>query len=408
MDSFSADCLIMVICSWKYDEAEYIRDYSTFLEEVEKQRVQDQIVRCFSLEQQTQLVKRRTMRAIEEVIDNNAFVMGDHVSKFERAFARYLGCRHAVGVSNGCAALKMAISSLKLARPKVLVQANTYVAVPLVCEDLGIAHDVIDIDDDLLLDLDKLETYLERNGGDDCNYIVVVVHLYGNCVNMDKLVALQRRFGFKLVEDAAQAHGSEYHNQKLGTFGDAGCFSFYPSKNLGAFGEAGAVVTNDDSCATFCRSYRNYGSIRKYEWEAVGANERMDNIQGAVLSIKLEYLKAWNDRRSLIADAYVKHIRTDQVRVVVPNKGCMSNYHLLVVLAKRRDSLKSFLEGKSIDTAIHYPRPFYQTPAYSGRRLQTCETMERLKDSLLSLPMYPELDLASVRAVCAAINEFYM
>ena len=171
--------------------------------------------------------------------------MGDEVINFENKFSKYLGCKYTIGLSNGCAALKIAIKALQLKNPKVLTQANTYVAVPLVCEEGNIPYDIIDIDDNLLLNLDKLDIYLSNSNEDTTNFIIIVVHLYGNSIDWDKLQVLKEKYNFKIIEDAAQAHGSTFKHIKLGNLGDVGCFSFYPSKNLGAFGEAGAIVTNN-------------------------------------------------------------------------------------------------------------------------------------------------------------------
>ena len=239
MSNFSDDCIIMVICSYKYDENEYIRDYEVFLKEVRERKNHEQRVNIqnFSLKEQTSQIKRKVMNKVEEMVDNTAFVMGKDVLQFEEKFKKYNNVSHCVAVSNGCAALKMAINALQLENPKVLTQANTYVAVPLACEETNAPYDIIDIDDNLLLDLDRLEEYLISNGDTSFNFIVIVVHLYGNCVDFDRLFTLREKYHFKIIEDAAQAHGAYYKEHKLGSLGDIGCFSFYPSKNLGAFGE---------------------------------------------------------------------------------------------------------------------------------------------------------------------------
>jgi len=237
MSNFSDDCIIMVICSYKYDESEYIRDYDIFLKEVEERKKQRQTVNIqnFSLREQTQQIKRKVMNKVEEMVDNTAFVMGKDVLEFEEKFKKYNNVSHCVAVSNGCAALKISINALQLENPKVITQANTYVAVPLACEEANTPYDIIDIDDNLLLDLDKLEKYLIANSNSDFDFIVILVHLYGNCIDFERLLSLRNKYGFKVIEDAAQAHGASYQNSKLGSLGDIGCFSFYPSKNLGAF-----------------------------------------------------------------------------------------------------------------------------------------------------------------------------
>lgn len=404
MTNFCDDCIIMVICSYKYDENEYIRDYDTFIKEVNERKKQNKILN-FSLKEQTQLIKREVMKEVEEVIDNTAFVMGEKVKEFESNFSKFIGCKHTIGLSNGCAALKIAIKSLELKNPKVLTQANTYVAVPLVCEETNTPYDIIDIDDNLLMDLNKLETYL-LNNDDDFDIIVIVVHLYGNSIDWNKLQALKKIYKFKIIEDAAQAHGSTFKDIKLGNLGDIGCFSFYPSKNLGAFGEAGAITTNNDNYAEYSKYYRNYGSLKKYEWEILGANERIDNIQGSILNIKLSYLEKWNNQRIEIANIYRKNIKNIKVRLLESINNSKSNYHLMIILTDKRDELKKYLEDNNIMCAIHYPKPFYETNAYKNKNFQYCEKMEKYKNKLLSLPMYPELDKSSVLFICKTINNF--
>jgi len=413
MSNFSENCIVMVICSYKFDEAEYIRDYDTFIKEVNDDKPRQ--ISNFSLKEQTALIKRKVLNKVEDIIDDTAFVMGKDVLEFEDKFKEYNNCDHCIAVSNGCSALKIAVNSLQLKNPKVLVQANTYVAVPLVCEELKIPYEIVDIDDNLLLDLDKLEIYLNKNNYEPdmwCDtkfdYIVVVVHLYGNSVDMDKLQVLKEKYNLKIIEDAAQAHGSSYNNKKLGTFGDLGCFSFYPSKNLGAFGEGGAIVTNSSKYENFCRHYRNYGSVERYKWDIIGANERIHNIQAGILSIKLDYLDEWNGNRNRLAKLYYTNIKQQcELTFIKPIEKCISNIHLFVIRVENRDELKEYLESNNIGCAVHYPKPFYDSKAYSHVPSSHCTTMTAYKNNLLSLPMYPELLETDVLFVCKKINEYY-
>jgi dTDP-4-amino-4,6-dideoxygalactose transaminase len=407
MKNFSKDCIIMVICSYKYDETEYIRDYDLFLNEINQNKKTNKIT-TFSLKDQTIFLKNKIMNKIENIIDRNEFVMGSEVKLFEEKFKLYNDSKHCIAVSNGCSALKIALKSLQLNNPRVLIQANTYVAVPLVCEELNIPYDILDIDDNLLLDINKLEDYFESKKDQSFDYIVVIVHLYGNSVNMDNIMALKDKHNFKLVEDAAQAHGSSFNGKKLGTFGDLGCFSFYPSKNLGAFGEGGAIVTDNESYAKFCNYYRNYGSIEKYKWEIIGSNERMHNLQGGVLSIKLEHLDEWNNKRNNLARIYINKLKENaKFKILKPIEGCSSNIHLFIVIVENRDELKRHLEQQLICCEIHYPRPFYETDAYKHVKVNDCMKMDIYKYKLLSLPIYPEFSEENVIFICNTINEFY-
>jgi dTDP-4-amino-4,6-dideoxygalactose transaminase len=413
MKNFSSDCIIMVICSYKYDENEYIRDHDVFLEEIKKNKSICKISN-FSLKEQTKLIKNEIINKIDDIIDSNEFVMGFDVLNFEKEFAKYNQSNYCIGVSNGCSALKIALKSLNLNNYKVITQANTYVAVPLVCEELNIPYDLIDIDDNLLMNLDKLEEYLLTNNKESDlwyesknDFVVIIVHLYGNCVDMNRILELKNKYNFKLIEDSAQAHGSTFNGKKLGTFGDLGCFSFYPSKNLGAFGEGGAIVTNNEKYEKYCRMYRNYGSIERYKWEIIGANERMHNLQGGILSVKLKYLDDWNIKRNFISQIYNQNIKENKLlKILKPINNCSSNNHLFVLIVKNRDELKKYLEENNIMCAIHYPKPFYDEFAYQHKK-EKFEKMELYKDKLLSLPMYPELSIKNVLIICDMINKYY-
>lgn len=413
MKNFSYDCIIMVICSYKYDEEEYIRIYDDFLIEVEKNKL-SQTIPNFSLKQQTKIIKNEIMNKIEDIIDRNEFVMGSDVIKFENEFAYYNQSKYCIGVSNGCSALKIALKSLNLKNPKIITQVNTYVAIPLVCEELNIPYDLIDIDDNLLMNLDKLEEYLLLNNKESDlwyesknDFVVMIVHLYGNCVNMDKLLELKNKYNFKLIEDSAQAHGSTFNGKKLGTFGDLGCFSFYPSKNLGTFGEGGAIITNNEDYYKYCIMYRNYGSIQRYKWEILGANERMHNLQGGILSIKLKYLDDWNNKRNKISKLYNANIKENSMlRILKQIDGCFSNNHLFILIIENRDEMKKYLEENNITCAIHYPKPFYDEFAYQHKHIKL-EKMDYYKNKLLSLPMYPELSDESILYICDMLNKYY-
>lgn len=410
MKNFSKDCIILVICSYKYDESEYIRDYDIFLEEIKRRnnKFSNSIINTFSLKEQTKNIKNEILNKIDDIIDKNEFVMGNEVLQFENKFSNYIETNYCIGVSNGCNALKIAIKSLQLKNPKIITQVNTYVAVPLACEELNIPYHLIDIDHNLLLDLNKLEEYLLMNKDlNNHDIIVIVVHLYGNSVNMTKLIELKKQYNFKLIEDAAQAHGSTYNNKKLGSFGDLGCFSFYPSKNLGAFGEAGAIVTNNKDYDKYCRMYRNYGSIERYKWDIIGGNERIDNIQAGILSIKLQYLDKWNNNRTEIANLYHSLINeNDKIRILKSIYKCKSNYHLFIIIVENRDELKKYLENNNIMCAIHYPKPFYDEEAYKHKKIKT-KIFDLYKNKLLSIPMYPELTKEKVMFIIKKINEYF-
>ena len=193
----------------------------------------------------------------------------------------------------------------------------------------------------------------------------------------------------------------QFNNKKLGTFGEIGCFSFYPSKNLGSFGEGGAIITNNEEYCNFSKKYRNYGCIKKYEWELKGFNERMHNIQAAVLDVKLKYLDQWNIKRQKLANIYIDHLKNNKtIRLPIIHNQCDSNYHLFVIITDKRNELKKYLEQNNIQCAIHYPKPFYESIAFNEMNELHFETMDNIKNNLLSLPMYPELEEYKVLHLC--------
>ena len=413
MENFSNDWIILVICSYKYDETEYIRNYGDYLKEIQNLNKKNEIVKNFDLSEQTKKVKMELMNKIENIIDSGEFVLGNDLINFENNFAKYNNKKYCVGLSNGTSAIKIAIKSLNidLNNTELIFQANTYIAVPIVSNELNLNFNIIDIDNNLLLDLDKLELFLEKNKNNNKIYILLLVHLYGYCVDMNKLITLKDKYNFYLIEDTAQSHGSEYKNKKLGTFGEVGCFSFYPSKNLGSFGEGGAIVTDNEEYYIYSKKYRNYGCLSKYEWEIKGSNERMHNLQAGILDIKLKYLDIWNDKRRHLANIYIEKLKDNNL-IKIPlllndiNSYCNSNYHLFVIITKYRDQLKKYLEENNIQCAIHYPKPFYKSSAFKEFNDIYIEKMEELKDDLLSLPMYPELSENNVLKVCNYINNF--
>lgn len=403
MYNFSEDCIILVLCSYHYDEKEYVRDFEIF--KSLQSSVTDNVIRCFEMVDYNNhpQLKLDLHRRIQDVISRNAFVLGKELETFESNFAKYLDTPYCVGVSNGTSALVCALKALDLPlNSEIIVQSNTYIAAPLAIEMANHTIKVVDIDDNLNLDLDLLEQSIT-----DKTRAVIVVHLYGMCPDMNRLLELKRKYGFYLIEDAAQAHGSTFENKKLGTFGDIGCFSFYPSKNLGSFGEGGCVVTNNQNYYEFAKRYRNYGSVEKYKWELKGANERMHNIQGTILDAKLPYLDEWNNKRITIAQVYDENLKNlSAIQIPKNHEKCVRNYHLYVILSKQREELMNFLKENNIFCAIHYPETFYKSDAFSELNHLNYKA-DIFKNQLVSLPMHTELTVEDARKVCNTIKKFY-
>lgn len=399
MKKFTTDCIIMVLCSHEYDETEYIRDYDEFL----KGKNEGKSIHCFSLEKQTDRIKDEVIGKLNSLIESNQFVLGKELKTFEENFAKYNNIKYCVGVSDGTSAMVAALKSLKLSPgDEVIVQSNTYIAAPLAIVSCNLKVKVVDIDDTLNIDLTKLEQSITKK-----TKAIIVVHLYGTCPDMHKLMKIKETYGLYLIEDAAQAHGSIFDGKKLGTFGDIGCFSFYPSKNLGAYGEGGCILTDNLDHYDYILRYRNYGSVERYKWEIKGVNCRMHNVQAGVLNIKIKYLDDWNRMRSKLARVYDKLLSEVKGVEIVKNHDLLfRNYHLYVILIDHRDELVKYLKLNNVGTAIHYPNTFYKSEAFEEMNHLEFKA-DNISKRIISLPMYPELAIESVEKVCNLIKSFY-
>lgn len=350
--------------------------------------------------------RARVDRAVARVLASGRYVLGPEVEAFEREFAAYIGCRHAVGTGSGTDALVLALRALGLP-PGTLVATVSHTAVATVAaiELAGLTP--------LLLDIDPA-TYtlapaaLERAfGGSRRIGAVIAVHLYGQAVDLDALAPLTRRYGAALIEDGAQSHGATLGAWRLGSIGDLACFSFYPTKNLGAVGDGGAVLTNHNNLATRLRELREYGWRERYISAAPGMNTRLDPIQAAVLRVKLPGLDRANARRAAIAARYDRGLAKSGLSLPMRRAGATHVFHQYVVRTPRRDALRTALDRAGIGTAIHYPVPVHLQPAYRGRVALDPGGLgesERAAREVLSLPMFPELAAADVARVIAAVK----
>lgn len=343
---------------------------------------------------------------MERVLDSGWFVLGKEVEAFEKEFADYLRARHCVGVASGTEALQIALMAVG-AKPgdEVVTAANTCIPTACGISSSGASVQLTDCaKNDFCMDASSLSKALGQ-----ATRAVVPVHLYGHPADMDRIIELARDHGVAVVEDCAQAHGSRYKGRICGTLGDAAAFSFYPSKNLGAFGDGGAVVTNDDALAAEARMLRNYGEKERYFHAKKGINSRLDEIQAAILRVKLTYLDRWNEARRALAEVYRERLRT--VPVVLPEEApwAFHTYHLFVVRTPRRNELREHLRAEGIGSQIHYPVPIHLQEAYAdlGHTRGAFPNAERACDEVLSLPMYPELTAEQVGTVANTIIEFF-
>lgn len=329
--------------------------------------------------------------SIKEVLANCAFSGGPYVERFEDEFASFCGTSHAVGVGSGTEALWLALLALGVkAGDEVITAPNSFIATAEAISLAGAEPVFVDVEKvSYTLDPALIEGAITPR-----TKVIIPVHLFGQTADMDPILALARKYGLSVLEDACQAHGAEYKGKRAGSLGDAGCFSFYPGKNLGAYGEAGGVVTNDRQLADRIRMLRDHGQTRKYHHEMVGMNGRMDGIQGAILSVKLKYLGRWNEARRLNASRYDSALKALDL-VITPEEMAYARhiYHVYAVRTTARERLIEFLAGKGIVCGVHYPVPIHLQRAYASRggRKGSFPVAEQCAEDFISLPMYPEL-----------------
>ena len=338
--------------------------------------------------------------AARATIESGWYVLGRRVSEFEQQFAEYVGVSHCVGVGSGTDAIEVALRALDLPPgSEVVTQANTCVPTISGIERAGLKPLLCDVDpDSATLDPGSLRAAITPQ-----TKAIVPVHLYGQMADMDAVMEVAREHDLRVVEDCAQAHGAQLHGRTAGSIGDLGAFSFYPTKNLGAIGDAGAVVTNADALAERLRLVRQYGQTDRYRHEVVGVNSRLDELQAALLSVKLPHLDGWNERRAQIASRYDQALSGTDVTPLALLPDRRHAYHLYVVRSPERDELQQRLADAGVGTLIHYPRPIHGHAPYADIPAVPLPNSERLAGEILSLPMYPELTDQEVDAVCAAL-----
>ncbi len=356
------------------------------------------------LKAQYQGIQGEIDAAIRHVFDSGQFVLGDEVAAFEEEFAAYCGGRYGVAVSSGTSALHLALLAVGVGPgDEVITVPFTFVATAAAIRYTGARPVFVDINPrSYTMDPSQLERAIGSR-----TRAILPVHLYGQPADMDSILDIARRHGLFVIEDAAQAHGAEYKGQRVGSTGDLGCFSFYPAKNLGAYGEGGMVVTNNPEYARTMCMLRDWGQERKYEHVLRGYNYRLQEIQGAVLRVKLRHLGVWTEARRARAAAYDKLLANSGVQTPAEMPYGRHVYHIYAVRAAQRDLLRRELHRQDIQTGLHYPIPVHLQKAHSdlGYRQGDFPCSERAAREVLSLPMYPELSEADVEMVSAALRE---
>jgi len=345
--------------------------------------------------------------ACSRVIDSGWYLMGKELNAFEVMFAKYCGTQKAVGVANGLDALTLVLRSWKeLGRLKpgdeVIVQANTYIATILAITENDLVPVLVEPDAETF----NLSAIHIENALTDKTKVILPVHLYGQISPMREIMALSEKYGLLVLEDCAQAHGAEIDDKKVGNWGHAGAFSFYPGKNLGALGDGGAVTTNDLELAATVKALGNYGSEEKYKNIYKGINSRLDEIQAAMLSVKLPYLDKETEQRRYIAQRYLNEIKNGNILLPTSTTELSHVWHLFVIQSEYRNALQKHLQKQGVNTLIHYPIPAHKQQAYQEYCELKLPVTEKLHEQVLSLPVDPTMSDSDISSVINAINEF--
>jgi len=361
------------------------------------------MIPLFDLAAQYKSVRQEILDAVERALDNTQYILGPEVAAFENEFAAYCESQYGIGVNSGTSALQLAVLAAGIGPgDEVITVPHTFVATTAAIRYTGATPVFVDVHpESFTMDVTQIESKITPR-----TKAILPVHLYGQAADMDPIMEIAQRHGLTVIEDCAQAHGSTYKGKRVGSFGQFGCFSFYPSKNLGACGEGGIVVTSDDASATKLRMLRDWGQRQKNNHEMQGFNARLEGIQGAILRVKLRRLEAWTEARRAHARFYDREfagmIETPQEMV-----GNRHVYHLYAVRVAERDAFQKLLQERGVQTGVHYPVPVHLQPAHRDLGYQRGDfpVSEAAADTVLSLPMFPELTEEQLKTVVATVKE---
>lgn len=354
------------------------------------------------LKAQYRSIKDEVNERLYNVLEAQSFINGQETKTFEKEFSRVQGVKYTVGCSNGTSAISASLRALGIGKgDEVITVSNTFFATVEAIVEVGAKPIFVDIDPETyLMDFSKIEGVISSK-----SKALIFVHLYGNPGKMDEVISLCKKFKLALVEDCAQAHLASFDNQLVGSFGSFGTFSFYPGKNLGAYGDAGAIVTSSEESAVKVRKYINHGRTEKYEHDSYGGNFRIDEIQAAVLNVKLKKLNEWTLRRREVAALYDSIFKKEGIKVINSYENSICSYHLYIIEAENRDELALSLSKMGITTGIHYPLPLHLQPACSdlGYHIGSLEVTEKAAKKIISLPIFPELTSEQVDYVAESV-----
>ena len=340
---------------------------------------------------------------IPRVLDKGLYILGEEVRAFEEEFANYIGASYGVGVGSGTEAIHLALVACRIGPgDEVITVSHTATATVAAIELAGATPVFVDIEPDFYtIDPAKLGAAITS-----CTKAIIPVHIYGQPADMDPILEVAEKHNLRIIEDSAQAHGAIYRGKRVGSLGDVGCFSFYPTKNLGAIGDGGMVVTNNMELAQKARLLREYGWTERFVSQVRGWNTRLDEVQAAILRVKLKYLDDDNAARRRVANLYTEGLAGSGLILPSAPEKVRHVYHLYVVRSERRDDLLSYLRSLDISASIHYPVPVHLQPAYSNLSDRTLPETERAAGEVLSLPMYPELTNTEIGFIISSIKEF--
>ncbi|KOS66682.1 erythromycin biosynthesis sensory transduction protein eryC1 [Lysinibacillus contaminans] len=362
----------------------------------------------FDLKGEIELLKSDFLTSISNVLDSGKFILGDEVQRFEQQVAEYLGVKYAVGVNSGTDALIIALRAIGVKKgDEVITTPFTFFATVEAIELIGATPILVDIDiNDFNIDVVEIEKSITAK-----TTAILPVHIFGHPANMDEIIAIANKYNLKIVEDVAQAFGAKIAERKVGTFGNVGCFSFFPTKNLGAYGDGGLIVTNEFEVAEVAKKLRVHGGKDKYSNELFGYNSRLDEIQAAILNIKLKYLDEWNSKRKNVADLYCKKLKDiSSIKLPIEKANCNHVYHQFTirVLEENRDDLYQYLLDNGVQSMIYYSKPIHKLPVYNELYSNLSFPVSELASKqVLSLPIWPHITESQIEIVCGLIKKYF-
>lgn len=361
------------------------------------------IIPFIDLKREYAEISEEITQSIQRVVKSGWFILGEEVKKLEEEFANYIGTKYGIGVNSGSDALLLTLKALGIGKgDEVITVSHTFISTVDAIVRNGAKPAFVDIEPDTYcIDVTRIEKRVTEK-----TRAILPVHLYGHPADMAPIMEIAQKYNLYVIEDACQAHGGEYKGRKVGSIGDLGCFSFYPTKNLGSYGDGGMAVTNNEELAEKLRMLRNYGQAQKYHHNFVGVSSRLDEIQAAILCVKLEHLDEWNEKRRRVANLYREFSENSSVIMPIERDYAKHVYHLYVIRCSDRDKLQQHLLRNGIQTQIHYPIPVHKQKAYLDLGVDAdLHVTENICNEILSLPIFPELENGEVEYIIDAIKK---